>query len=84
MIEGAVDRSDVYKTVEKTLDALAAQHLPTILESIRGIRRHDIGDERALREEIAGSTADEDYDKIVKAKRDEREKIWQEEERKRR
>ncbi|KAL6234472.1 complex proteins associated with Set1p component shg1-domain-containing protein [Aspergillus navahoensis] len=84
LIEGAVDRSDIYKTVEKTLDALAAQHLPAIFESIQEIRRQEVGDEQATRELIAGNRTDEEYAMLVKAKRDEREKIWQEEERKRR
>ncbi|KAL4978357.1 complex proteins associated with Set1p component shg1-domain-containing protein [Aspergillus desertorum] len=84
LIEGAVDRSDIYKTVEKTLDALAAQHLPAIFESIQEIRRQEVGDEQATRELIAGNRTDEEYAVLVKAKRDEREKIWQEEERKRR
>ncbi|KAL4754940.1 complex proteins associated with Set1p component shg1-domain-containing protein [Aspergillus terricola var. indicus] len=84
LIEGAVDRSDIYKTVEKTLDALAAQHLSAIFESIQEIRRQEVGDEQATREFIAGNRTDEEYALLVKAKRDEREKIWQEEERKRR
>ncbi|KAL4766361.1 BOD1/SHG1 domain-containing protein [Aspergillus foveolatus] len=84
LIEGAVDRSDIYKTVEKTLDALAAQHLSAIFESIQEIRRQEVGDEQATREFKAGNRTDEEYALLVKAKRDEREKIWQEEERKRR
>ncbi|KAL4738020.1 complex proteins associated with Set1p component shg1-domain-containing protein [Aspergillus similis] len=84
LIEGAVDRSDIYKTVEKTLDTLAAQHLSAIFESIQEIRRQEVGDEQATREFIAGNRTDEEYALLVKAKRDEREKIWQEEERKRR
>ncbi|KAF7594676.1 hypothetical protein BBP40_008569 [Aspergillus hancockii] len=78
LIEGAVDRSDVYKTVEASLDALASKHLPTILESVREIRRQEIGDEAAAREEQAGNKTDEDYAAHVKAKRDEREREWQE------
>ncbi|KAL4899504.1 complex proteins associated with Set1p component shg1-domain-containing protein [Aspergillus multicolor] len=84
LIEGAVDRSDIYKTVEKTLDALAAKHLPAIFKAIQEVRRQEVGDEQAAREEIAGNRTDEEYAMIVKAKRDEREKIWREEERKRR
>ncbi|OGM46779.1 arginine rich protein [Aspergillus bombycis] len=78
LIEGAVDRSDIYKTVEASLDALASKHLPAILESIREIRREEIGDEAAAREEQAGNKTDEDYAAHVKAKREEREKVWQE------
>ncbi|KAE8352324.1 complex proteins associated with Set1p component shg1-domain-containing protein [Aspergillus coremiiformis] len=78
LIEGAVDRSDVYKAVEASLDALASKHLPAILESVREIRRQEIGDEAATREEQAGNKTDEDYAACVKAKRDEREREWQE------
>ncbi|THC91070.1 hypothetical protein EYZ11_009455 [Aspergillus tanneri] len=82
LIEGAVDRSDVYKTVEESLDALASKHLPTILDSVREIRRQEIGDEAAIREEQAGNKTDEDYATHVKAKREERERAWQEQLRK--
>ncbi|KAL3260192.1 hypothetical protein ABHI18_004823 [Aspergillus niger] len=82
LIEGAVDRSDVYKTVEHTLDALAEKHLPAILDSVRDIRRDEVGEEIAAQEETAGNKTDEDYAAHVKAKRDEREKAWQEELRK--
>ncbi|KAE8397956.1 complex proteins associated with Set1p component shg1-domain-containing protein [Aspergillus pseudonomiae] len=78
LIEGAVDRSDIYKTVEASLDALASKHLPAILESIREIRREEIGDEAAAREEQAGNKTDEDYAAHVKVKREERERVWQE------
>ncbi|KAK1144025.1 hypothetical protein N8T08_005934 [Aspergillus melleus] len=78
LIEGAVDRSDVYKSVERSLDALASNHLPTILDSVRDIRRQEIGDEAAAQEERAGNKTDEDYAAHVKTKRDEREKEWQE------
>ncbi|KAE8163320.1 complex proteins associated with Set1p component shg1-domain-containing protein [Aspergillus tamarii] len=78
LIEGAVDRSDIYKTVEASLDALASKHLPAILESIREIRRQDVGEEAAALEEQAGNKTDEDYAAHVKAKREEREKVWQE------
>ncbi|PYH99312.1 hypothetical protein BO71DRAFT_369178, partial [Aspergillus ellipticus CBS 707.79] len=82
LIEGAVDRSDVYKSVEHALDALASNHLPAILDLVREIRRDDIGEERANQEEKAGNKTDEDYDLEVKAKRDLREEAWQEEVRK--
>ncbi|KAG2415325.1 hypothetical protein HFD88_006516 [Aspergillus terreus] len=82
LIEGAVDRSDIYKTVEKSLDALASNHLPAILDSVREIRRQEVGEEIAAREEQGGNKTDEDFAAHVKTKRDEREKIYQEEMRK--
>ncbi|KAF9885105.1 hypothetical protein FE257_000745 [Aspergillus nanangensis] len=84
LIEGAADRGDIYKTVEKSLDALASNHLPAILESVREVRRQGVGDEQAAREETAGNKTDEDYAAHVKEKRDEREKVYEEEMRKQR
>ncbi|KAJ5620648.1 hypothetical protein N7510_004632, partial [Penicillium lagena] len=82
LIEGAVDRGDVYKSVEESINNLTANHLEFILDSVRGIRRQDVGDEIALREEQSGNKTDEEYDVYIKAKREEREKVWREEIRK--
>ncbi|KAJ6160589.1 arginine rich protein [Penicillium chermesinum] len=82
LIEGAVDRSDVYKTAERSIDELTQKHLASILESVRAIRRQEIGDEAAAREEQAGNKTDQDYEEHVKAKREERDKVWREELRK--
>ncbi|KAJ6116713.1 hypothetical protein N7512_006438 [Penicillium capsulatum] len=82
LIEGAVDRGDVYKNVEQSIDELTAKHLDAILGSVRAIRREDVGDEIATREQNAGSKTDEDYDTYVRTKREQREKIWREEMRK--
>ncbi|KAJ5682343.1 hypothetical protein N7462_005508, partial [Penicillium macrosclerotiorum] len=82
LIEGAVDRGDVYKNVEQSIDLLASRHLDSILESVRSIRREDIGEEAAAEEEKTGSKTDEDYEAYVKAKRDAREEVYREEMRK--
>ncbi|KAJ9295240.1 hypothetical protein DTO217A2_9070 [Paecilomyces variotii] len=82
LIEGAVDRSDIYKNVESTIYALMQNHLDSILSSIREIRRQEVGEEIATQEERSGNKTDEDFARQVKEKRDEREKIRQEELRK--
>ncbi|KAJ5904140.1 hypothetical protein N7504_006523 [Penicillium tannophilum] len=82
LIEGAVDRSDVYKNAELSIDTLASNHLQSILDSVREIRRLEIGDEAATKEEEAGNKTDADYEAHVRAKREEREKVWREEMRK--
>ncbi|KAJ5082575.1 hypothetical protein N7532_011618 [Penicillium argentinense] len=84
LIEGAVDRGDVYKNVEESIDRLASQHLESILDSVRAIRRQEIGEEAAANEEQAGSKTDEDYAAYVKGKRDERDAVYREELRKQR
>ncbi|KAJ6013671.1 hypothetical protein N7540_008262 [Penicillium herquei] len=82
LIEGAVDRSDVYNNVELSIDKLTSAHLESVLGSVRDIRRQDIGDEAASKEEQAGNKTDAEYEAYVKSKRDEREKVWREEMRK--
>ncbi|KAJ5664088.1 hypothetical protein N7507_004819 [Penicillium longicatenatum] len=82
LIEGAVDRSDVYKNAELSIDKLASNHLQSILDSVREIRRLEIGDEAATKEEEAGNRTDAEYEAHVRAIREEREKIWREEMRK--
>ncbi|KAJ5491122.1 hypothetical protein N7539_002689 [Penicillium diatomitis] len=82
LIEGAVDRSDVYKNVEESINALASKHLQSILDTVRAIRREDVGEEIASKEEASGSKTDDDYEAFVQAKREERDKIWREEMRK--
>ncbi|EKV06777.1 Arginine rich protein [Penicillium digitatum] len=82
LIEGAVDRGDVYKSVEDSIDQLASKHLDFILESVREIRCQDVGEEVAARELELGNKTDADYEAHVRAQREQREKIWREEERK--
>ncbi|KAJ5130714.1 uncharacterized protein N7515_006753 [Penicillium bovifimosum] len=84
LIEGAVDRGDVYKSVEQSIDQLASKHLDFILESVRDIRRQDVGEEVAARELELGNKTDADYEAHVRVRREEREKVWREEERKQR
>ena len=82
LIEGAVDRGDVYKNVEDSIDRLAAKHLDSILDQVRAIRRQEIGEDAAANEERMGSKTDGDYDAHVKEKRDARDAIYREEMRK--
>ncbi|KAJ5937873.1 hypothetical protein N7454_004215 [Penicillium verhagenii] len=82
LIEGAVDRSDVYKNAELSIDKLASNHLQDILDSVREIRRLEIGEDAARKEEEAGNKTDAEYEAHVRARREEREKVWLEEMRK--
>ncbi|KAJ5795757.1 uncharacterized protein N7518_004297 [Penicillium psychrosexuale] len=84
LIEGAVDRGDVYKSVEGSIDQLASKHLDFILESVREIRCQDVGEDVAARELELGNKTDADYEAYVSSQREEREKVWREEERKQR
>ncbi|KAJ5752968.1 hypothetical protein N7520_009885 [Penicillium odoratum] len=82
LIEGAVDRSDVYKNVEVSIDKLTSNHLESILDAVREIRRQEIGDEAAAKEEEGGKKTDAEFEAHVQAKREERDAIWREEMRK--
>nr|KMM71622.1 hypothetical protein CPAG_07925 [Coccidioides posadasii RMSCC 3488] len=73
LIEGAVDRSDLYKSVENAIDALSANCLEEILDTLRSIRRQEVGEEIATAEQRKGNTTDEEYARLVEAKRQERE-----------
>ncbi|OJD13107.1 hypothetical protein AJ78_06389, partial [Emergomyces pasteurianus Ep9510] len=76
LIEGAVDRSDLYKSVEGAIDAISSNHLDYILDSLRTIRRQEVGEEMAALEEEKGSRTDDHYEREVKIKRQEREITW--------
>jgi hypothetical protein len=73
LIEGAVDRSDLYKSVESAIDAISSRHLSSILASLRAIRRQEVGEEFACTEEKAGNITDEEYASLVREKREHRE-----------
>ncbi|KAL9617135.1 MAG: hypothetical protein Q9160_008078 [Pyrenula sp. 1 TL-2023] len=75
LIEGSVDRSGVYKNVELEIDRLIASHLDVVLESVREIRTHDIGEEKAAEEAQVGSKSDEEYAGMRVARKAEREAL---------
>lgn len=74
-MQGAVDRSDIYKNVEKTLDALIAEYIDQILRTGRNIRKAEVGEDVAGEEEKRGRKTDEEYAKESAARREERAKI---------
>ncbi|KAL6721640.1 hypothetical protein ACLMJK_000744 [Lecanora helva] len=85
LMQGAVDRSDIYKNVEATLDDLIAKNIDHIIKAGREIRRAEVGETTANEEESRGSKTDEQYDEEIAAKRKERIRVRkQEEARKRR
>ena len=85
LMQGAVDRSDIYKSVEKTLDELIAKNIDHILKAGREIRIAEVGKEVAAEEEKRGSKSDEQYAQEIAIKRHERIRARkQEEARKRR
>lgn len=84
-MQGAVDRSDIYKGVELSLDALIAEHISRVYNAGREIRRAEVGEEIAMQEEKRGGKTDEEYAKESIVRCELREKTRkQEEARKRR
>ncbi|EEQ30929.1 arginine rich protein [Microsporum canis CBS 113480] len=79
LISGAVDRSDLHSGIEEAVDAIISNHIDDILASLRKIRAQDVGEDAANAEIAKGLTTDAEYEKLVQAKREEREKIRQKE-----
>ena len=74
LIQGAVDRSGIYADVESRIDQEIARHLGTVLDSVRDIRREDVGIETAGEEEQRGSKTDEQYSQETQNRASERER----------
>ncbi|KAL9577663.1 MAG: hypothetical protein Q9212_006220 [Teloschistes hypoglaucus] len=74
LMQGAVDRSNIYKDVELCLDRLISEHVDHILAATREIRMADIGEEAAAEEERLGNIPDEFYDKEAAVRREARDK----------
>ncbi|KAL8710043.1 MAG: hypothetical protein Q9220_005314 [cf. Caloplaca sp. 1 TL-2023] len=74
LLQGAVDRSDIYKGVETSLDQLISEHLNYILAAGREIRKADIGEVAAAEEQRRGDITDEEYAKEAATKRDARQR----------
>ncbi|KAI4196279.1 MAG: hypothetical protein LQ350_006650 [Teloschistes chrysophthalmus] len=74
LMQGAVDRSNIYKDVELCLDRLITEHVDHILAATREIRVADIGEEAAAEEERLGNIPDEVYDKEAATRREARDK----------
>lgn len=85
LIQGAVDRGDIYKSVEANIDALIAEHIIHVEQAAREIRRHEVGGDVAAEEERLGNKTEEEYTKEATVRRQAREKVRkQDEARKRR
>jgi hypothetical protein len=74
LISGAVERSGVYQNVESRLDLEIAKHLDVVLESVREIRKADVGAEKAHEEELRGNKTDADYAEETEKRGAERER----------
>ena len=85
LMQGAVDRSDIYQDVEKALDELISRNMHHIITVGREIRVAEVGEDVAGEEQNKGSRTDEQYEQEAAVKRQERIRLRkQEETRKRR
>ncbi|KFY45464.1 hypothetical protein V494_00928 [Pseudogymnoascus sp. VKM F-4513 (FW-928)] len=78
LIEGVIDRSGIYQEAEAHIKRLLEDHVGTIEDGIRAIRRDDVGEEAAAEEEARGSKTDDQYAEEAAIRRQEREKIREE------
>ena len=72
LMQGAVDRSEIYKNVEKALDHLISRNMDHIIKVGREIRVTEVGEEVASVEQKRGSRTDEQYEEEIAVKREER------------
>ncbi|KAI4214139.1 MAG: hypothetical protein LQ351_003224 [Letrouitia transgressa] len=85
MMQGPIDRTDIYKGIETCLERVIAKHLGFVHEAAREVRRAEIGEELAAQEEARGNKTDEEYAQEIAAIREAKEALRkQEEARKRR
>ncbi|KAI4163430.1 MAG: hypothetical protein LQ342_002937 [Letrouitia transgressa] len=85
MMQGPIDRTDIYKGIESCLERIIAKHLGSVHEAAREVRRAEIGEEIAAEEEARGNKTDEQYAQEIAAIREAKEALRkQEEARKRR
>ncbi|MCJ1480113.1 hypothetical protein MMC06_000267 [Schaereria dolodes] len=84
LIEGAVDRSSLYRNVEASVDSLIAEHINNVESAAREIRRLEVDEDVAAEEERLGSKTDDEYAKECALRREAREKTRKQEESRRR
>lgn len=80
LLQGAVDRSDIYEAVELSLDRFIAQNLGQIEIAAREIRRAEAGGELAAEEEKRGRKSEEEYAEESAVRIEERAKAMKQEE----
>ena len=73
-MQGALDRSDIYKSVEVSLDRSISEHLGHVLAAAREIRKAEIGEEAAKEEQRRGDIPDEEYNRETAVRREVRER----------
>src|ERR1700712_1399908 len=74
LIEGAAERSDIYKIAGAYVDDLVAKLLGQAEGQMREIRINDIGETAATEEKIRGSKTDDDYTREAEERKVDRNK----------
>jgi len=69
LVEGAVERSEIYRNVERDLDAFVEEYVIAAEAKMRELRRKDVGLEAAGYEEQLGSKTEDDYRNESNARR---------------
>ncbi|KAL8868011.1 MAG: hypothetical protein Q9174_005276 [Haloplaca sp. 1 TL-2023] len=84
LMQGALDRSDIYKSVEVSLDQFLSEHLENVLAAAREIRKAEIGEEAAKEEQRLGDIPDEEYEREATVRREARDRQRKQDEARRR
>ncbi|CAG8950182.1 hypothetical protein HYFRA_00008419 [Hymenoscyphus fraxineus] len=75
LLEGAVERTDLYKGAEALIDEYLDKHMKEIEVGIRTLRAQDIGEEAAEEERIRGMKTDAQYEAEAAERRKAREQV---------
>ncbi|TKA66592.1 hypothetical protein B0A49_10130 [Cryomyces minteri] len=75
LLEGAAERSDVYKLTEHDVDRYVLDYLEQAEKALRDIRRKEVGDEQAAEEERRGQKSDHEYAADADTRREARAKV---------
>ena len=84
LIEGAAERSEIYRAVESDIDTLFSDLIGNAETVLRRIRNNDVGVEKALQEEVNGRKSDEDYAHEAVERRRAKKAVREEEEKRQR
>jgi len=81
LLEGSAARAEVYEKSQADVDAYIEQYMATAEQTLRDIRRKEIGEVAAAEEQARGSKTEEEYAAEVEVRRKERAKKHEEAER---
>ncbi|KAF2838188.1 hypothetical protein M501DRAFT_862710 [Patellaria atrata CBS 101060] len=76
LIEGAAERSEIYRVVQDDINRYIEEIVVQAEEKMRAVRRNEVGDEEALKEQRLGAKTDEEYAQDAKTRLAKREQDY--------